>query len=109
MIVCDSSKEANDILTMNMKREDGDWGYSVDFYQSMHPALGPGQGLDAMNRVMIQTIAASVDTLKPSKKGEATRIGLVEWLKHEITLATTDATYGRMNPFQEPKVEKAFW
>ena len=109
MIICDSSKEANDILKTNVNGEEGDWGYSMEFYQSMHPALAPGQGLDGMNRVMIQNIAASIDKLKAPRKGEATRIKLMEWLQHELTLATTNAVYGHMNPFQNPKIEKAFW
>lgn len=109
MIVCDSSKEANDILQLNVNGEEGDWGYSMEFYRSLHPALAPGQGLDDMNRVMIQSIAASVDKLKPTRKGETTRIKLMEWLRHEVTMATTNSVYGDMNPFQDPKIEKAFW
>lgn len=64
MVVCDSSKEANDILKSNMNGDEGDWGYSMEFYKSMHPALAPGEGLDSMNRVMIQNVAASIESVE---------------------------------------------
>ncbi|KAI4249041.1 MAG: hypothetical protein LQ352_005748 [Teloschistes flavicans] len=106
--ICASSKEANDILAVNLNCEDGDWGYSHDVYQSMHSALAPGAGLDGMNRVMIQNIAGSLERLKPTEN-QPTRIGLAEWSRHEITLATTNSVYGKHNPFKQPKVERAFW
>lgn len=108
MVVCDLSKEANDILKINVNGDEGDWGYSMEFYKSLHPALAPGEGLDAMNRVMIQNIAASTEALKPTRT-RATRIGLMEWIRRQITMATTNSVYGSMNPFKDPKIEKAFW
>ncbi|KAL8700525.1 MAG: hypothetical protein Q9201_005400 [Fulgogasparrea decipioides] len=106
--ICASSKEANDILAVNLSGEDGDWGYSHDVYKSLHSALAPGVGLDGMNRVMIQNVADSVDKLR-AKGGRLTRIGLWEWSRHEITLATTNSVYGKHNPFKDPRVEQAFW
>ena len=82
MVVCDSSKETNNILKINVNGDEGDWGYSMEFYKSLHPALAPGKGLDAMNRVMIQSVAASLDALKPIS-AKPTRIGLVKWLRHQ--------------------------
>lgn len=108
MTVCQSSQEANDILNLNVNGEEGDWGCSVDFYKSIHSALAPGQGLDGMNRLMIRNIATSIDSLKPIQKA-GTKIKLAKWLRHHITLATTNSVYGPMNPFQDPKIEEAFW
>lgn len=108
MTVCQSSQEANDILNVNVNGEEGDWGYSVDFYKSLHPALAPGQGLDSMNRLMIRNIAISIDSLNPTQE-TGTKIKLARWLRHHITLATTNAVYGPMNPFQDPEIEEAFW
>lgn len=107
MVVCDSSKEANVILKTNMNGDEGDWDYSMEFHKSMHPALAPGEGLDSMNRVMIQNVAASIEALKPTET-KATRIGLMRWNCHENTLATTNSVYGPMNPFKDPKIEDAF-
>ena len=108
MAICASSKEANDILNKNVNGDEGDWGYSVEFYKSMHPALAPGAGLDGMNRVMIQNIANSLDSLN-RRAGRSQRIRLNEWCRHEITLATTNAVYGPHNPFKDQAVEDAFW
>ena len=108
MNICASSKEGNEIIANNLNGEDGDWGYSHDAYTSMHSALAPGSGLDGMNRVMIQNIACSLDGLIPCKS-QVMEIKLGEWSRHEITMATTNAVYGRCNPFKDARVEKAFW
>ena len=108
MIVCNLSKKANDILNVNTNGEQGDWGYSMEFHKSLHPSLASGAGLDAMNRIMIQNIASSIDRLQPVG-GKPTRIGLMAWVRHEMTTATTESVYGPLNPFRDPKVEEAFW
>ena len=108
MAACASSDRANEIVKINVNGEEGDWGYSMDFHKSMGSSLAPGAGLDGMNRVMIQDVAASLQKLDRGS-GQGTRIGLVEWIRHEITIATTNAVYGPMNPFNDPKAEEAFW
>lgn len=112
MTICASSKEANRILNMNINGDEGDWGFSMDYHRSLHPSLAPGPGLDAMNRVMIKNITISLDHLYPSINDVngpvGKRIGLMKWLRHETTLATTNSVYGPLNPFKDPKVEEAF-
>ncbi|OAK95751.1 cytochrome P450 [Phaeosphaeriaceae sp. SRC1lsM3a] len=34
---------------------------------------------------------------------------LFEWIKHEVTLITTDSVYGPSNPFRTSNVEQSFW
>ncbi|CAL8576269.1 hypothetical protein XPA_002158 [Xanthoria parietina] len=108
MTICASSKEGNEIIANNLNGEEEDWGYSHDVYKSMNSALAPGPGLDGMNRIMIQNIAHSLDKLK-SQEGQAVVIELGKWSRHEITMATTNSVYGKCNPFNDPKVESAFW
>lgn len=112
MTICASSKEANRILNMNINGDEGDWGYSMDFHKSLQPSLAPGPGLDAMNRAMIKNITTSLDNLYPSINDVnvpmGKRIGLMKWLRHETTLATTNSVYGPLNPFKDPKVEESF-
>ena len=107
----DWSDDAEKIVLRNLNGEDGDWGISIESYQAIRNALAPGTDLDAMNRVMIQDIAASFDKLRPDrKKGlAASKIGLMHWLRHELTVATTNAVYGPQNPYQDPNVEHSFW
>ena len=102
--VCGSSKTARDILNTNTNGDEGDWGYSITFYKMIHTPLSPGPELDAMNRVMAQKVTASIDRIRVQKV-----VRLFEFIRHEITLATTDSVYGPQNPFKDPEIEDSFW
>ncbi|KAH7088269.1 cytochrome P450 [Paraphoma chrysanthemicola] len=102
--VCGSSKVANDILDTNVNGDDGPWGYSITHYPAVRVPLLPGPGLDAMNRVMAQKVAASIDGMS-----NEIHVKLFKFISHEITLATTDSVYGPQNPFRNPTVEQSFW
>lgn len=64
--VMGGSDAAKTILTKNMDPKEGDWdsAYAVSYSKAIHPAMSPGAGLDAMNRVVIQKLAESLETLK---------------------------------------------
>lgn len=102
--ICGVSKTANDILMTNVNGDEGHWGYSITFYKMMHTPLAPGPQLDAMNRVMAQKVTASIGALKGPKY-----VRLFEFIRQEITLATTDSVYGPKNPFKDPSISEAFW
>ena len=103
MRICGSSKIANDILGTNVNGDEGFWGYSITFYKTIHTPLSPGPELDAMNRVMAQKVMASIDRL------EEKVVNFFDFIKHEITLATTDSVYGPQNPFKDPAIVESFW
>ena len=103
MSICGSSKTANEILNTNVNGDEGFWGYSITFYKAIHTPLAPGSELDAMNRVMAQKVASSIDRL------EEKVVGLFDFIKQEITLASTDSVYGPKNPFKDPEIAKTFW
>jgi len=103
------SDEADKIIMTNVNGDEGDWGMSVESYQAMRSALTPGADLDAMNRVMIQNIAASLEHIRPEKGCLGTSISLMRWLRHELTIATTNAVYGPLNPYVDRNVEDGFW
>jgi hypothetical protein len=88
----------------NVNGDEGHWGYSVTFYKMIHTPLAPGPELDAMNRVMAQRVTASIDALQAPKTTP-----LFEFVRKEITLATTDSVYGPKNPFKDPAISEAFW
>ncbi len=104
-----ASETANKIIMKNVNGDEGDWGLSMDTYKCMRTAMTPGSGLDSMNRVMIQELAASMEKLHVEKSSSSITIGLMEWLRHEITLATTYAVYGPQNPYRDENVENGFW
>jgi len=103
MRICGSSKIANDILGTNVNGDEGFWGYSITFYKTIHTPLSPGPELDAMNRVMAQKVMASIDRLEDKV------VNFLDFIKHEITLATTDSVYGPQNPFKDPAIVESFW
>ena len=80
----------------------------MDYHRSLHPSLAPGPGLDAMNRVMIKNITISLDHLYSSINNVngpvGKRIGLMKWLRHQTTLATTNSVYG---PLIHSKIQKS--
>jgi hypothetical protein len=97
--------DAYKILEKDMDPEAGQYG---NIYVAMHRALNPGQTLDELNRVTIDRVCGFVGNLR-SEAWEVKEISLVEWLRHHVTLATTDAVYGPYNPFRDGKVENSFW
>ena len=102
--VCGTTKETFEIIMSHVHGEKGDM---KGFFNSTRTTLGPGPGLDGMNRKMIEKVAASLDKL--TEVAGPKRIMLQKWLEHEITHATTESVYGPENPYRDPKVEDAFW
>lgn len=70
----------------------------------MHHGLSPGTALNGMNNAMIKHVCECIDTIGPAKI-----VRLDAWLRHNVTLATTNAVYGPYNPFKKSTVENAFW
>jgi hypothetical protein len=100
------SKTATDIIHTNINGENGDWGYVMTFHDAIQPSLAPGIHLDAMNRVMLGSIA---QTFAQLQEKVPTTVRLLGWVNHQITLATTGSVYGPHNPYKDPQLEAAFW
>ena len=99
------SKMAMNILLKNMTGQDGKSSFLLDITKAMHGALAVGAELDRMNKSMVESLSSRVEDLL----AQPGPVGLFEWTRRCITLASTDATYGPKNPFKDPEVEKAFW
>lgn len=56
---------------------------------------------------------AVIDVLEQSFRKHGTHgpqtAGLVEWIRKEISRATTDAVFGPQNPYRDPALLDAFW
>lgn len=105
--ICGISVETHHVLMNNVNGDEGDWGLSMDSYAAMRNALLPSPDLDQMNRDMIQSIAASLDSLEVSR--DRTKLKLAHWLRRNVTRATTNSVYGPQNPFKDDSVADAFW
>ncbi len=99
------SPDAEAIVTKNLSPTEGNAGFLKDFAKTMHASLSPGPNLKSMNRTALRDIEKFVDLLA---EGQG-QIRLVEWLRHILTIATTNAVYGPANPFANESVEQAFW
>lgn len=76
---------------------------ATDILHGMHPSL-LGKSLDQMNERMIRLLRPFIDEL-----GTVGTVDLYEWTRHSITIASTDSSYGDMNPYKDRKAENAFW
>lgn len=83
-------------------------GLLLEGLNATHQAMAPGPGFQRMLLAASQTIAEDLNTL--SEKGAAQRrVDLWQWVKHEVTHATTESVYGPMNPYRDLAVENGFW
>ncbi|CAG8952965.1 hypothetical protein HYFRA_00007681 [Hymenoscyphus fraxineus] len=109
--VCGLSQKARDLMMKNVKGTDDNWGISADMYPLFEELLKPGEGLDALNNVMIRVVGDALDSLAESMtaKSEKKTMSLNAWCREVISEATTDSLYGPANPFREPRIQEAFW
>ena len=83
-------------------------GLLLEGLNATHRAMAPGPGFQEMLHTANQTIAEDLNAL--SKRDTAhMRVDLWQWVKHEVTHATTESVYGPMNPYRDSAVEKGFW
>jgi hypothetical protein len=99
------SKTATDIVNTITHGEEGDSGMVMTFHDATQPALAPGMQLDAMNRVMLGLVAAALNRMREQ---EVMKVKLFNWVKGQITMATTNSAYGPANPYKGPEILDAF-
>lgn len=84
--------------------------------------MSPGPELDEMNqksmpfsiqmictkmRIVLDTLVPTLENITPP--GSGTDLRFFELIKEIITLVSTDAFYGKDNPFKDPEVAAGFW
>ncbi|KAE8395021.1 cytochrome P450 [Aspergillus alliaceus] len=92
-------------LQLLRDKESGGQGIGQQTADSMHPAL-LGDGLDQMNGKMVSLLQTVIDTLA-SRPGVV--LDLYEWCCHAVTVASTEAVYGPLNPYHLESNRRAFW
>lgn len=81
----------------------GGLGHARRILHVLVPTL-TGKSLDMMNSRMVKLMRPFIDEL-----GEKSTFDLYKWGQDAITAASTDATYGPMNPYGDKEVADAFW
>ena len=105
--LCRLSPQASRAITTNASLEKGEWGLYYEAMKGIHAATAPGGGLEHMNRIMIANVSTSFNSLKTGTL--PIRLNILSWLRHGITLATSEAVYGPANPLRNRTVEDGFW
>ena len=100
------SQDTGDKMMANVHGEEEGPSFFWDAITFTVKILKPGPGLDGMNRVMVQSVASLMDEL--AGKGQES-FDLWEWIRHVMTMATTESVYGPLNPYRDRAVEEAFW
>ncbi|KAH9895539.1 cytochrome P450 [Xylariomycetidae sp. FL2044] len=80
--------------------------YLSTFIPSVHPALSPGPGLDAINGAAIRYISSAFAELSASG---TTEVEMFAWIRQQMFMATTESIFGPKNPFRDPALEKAWY
>lgn len=97
------SEQGKKTLFHNVEGEKGDSSMFMDGLRLITRSLKPGPALDDMNREMGTSLCKVFEHMNSGTSD------LWEFVKHAMTIATTDAVYGPMNPYRDPKVEAGFW
>ena len=106
--ICHLSPRATKILMAKASLDKGDESLYSETLKAIHTTVGSGsEGLEHMSRIAIRNVCTSLDSLAIDTG--PVRLNLAFWLRHEITLATSEAIYGPANPFRDPNVEDGFW
>ncbi|KAK8121734.1 hypothetical protein PG984_010404 [Apiospora sp. TS-2023a] len=83
-----------------------DQNHFAVFRKAVRPVLAPGPYLNTMFQRSFRTMSLSLDAQLTS--AEPIKVDLLAWIRHEITLAGTDAEYGEANPFRDPSIEESW-
>lgn len=90
-------------LELMREKQSGGQGLKQAVIHAMQPTL-IGASLDRMNERMARLLRPLVDDL-----ASTSTVDLYGWCRHAITVASTNASYGPLNPYQDAKIEESFW
>ena len=90
-------------LDLLKETDAGGRGLGPKIMHAMTPTL-IGKSLDLMNIHMIRLIQPFIEKL-----GDSSTFDLYEWCKDATTAASSEATYGPMNPYKDKQVQDAWW
>ncbi|KAK4206355.1 putative 25-hydroxycholesterol 7-alpha-hydroxylase [Rhypophila decipiens] len=96
------SKKALAIIRADMATEAG---FMHGFTKAIRPALSCEPALDQLTGNALEVMSGSLDSIV---RDGGQNVKLVDWVRHNLLLATTDSVYGPSNPLRDPKNETAW-
>lgn len=91
----------------NASGDGGELVLSKELIGQIRSVILSGPDLDKMNHVMTRSIAASLDSLEVST--DKAKLKLDEWLRRNVTIATTNSIWGPQKPYKDDSMADAFW
>lgn len=101
------SQASAEALQANLGATDDGSSLLVEGLKVTQHAVSPQGGLKDLNQRAGEVTRARMDELMGACVTK--EVDLWSWLQHEITVVTTESIYGSENPYQDLKVEAAFW
>jgi hypothetical protein len=95
------SKHSAKLLTENAAGREVGNSLVVDGMKETHAAMSAG--LDWMNQTAVDIIGARMDQLEAEA---ATEVDLWKWVDSNVSLMTSGAVYGPMNPYRDPELAR---
>ncbi|CAD6439203.1 255a591b-6fe0-4c8d-8609-9114f4f524bb [Sclerotinia trifoliorum] len=101
------SESARDRLLENLLFDSDTSSLMIKGIKVIQVALSPLGGMKKMLQVAaLATKDRLDDQATPARNN---RTDLFEWVRHELTMVTTESLYGVRNPYRDPNVEAGFW
>lgn len=100
------TKKNEDAILRGIEPDSKDDSPVLDGLKYTKFAVSPQGGMPDMVRIATTTILSQLNQLQKERR---VKVDLWDWIRHEVSVATTDAVYGPANPYRDPKFEAAFW
>lgn len=101
------SKDASEKLKANLQSDRVSHSLLLKGLKATHQAMTPGKAINQMIHIAGQRTVKALDAINDTLS--TGQIDLRQWVRHEITMITTESVYGPLNPYRDPEVERAFW
>lgn len=96
------SKESVKLMHDDLTSEHG---FSLSWPKYNTTAMGPGKGLDAINRRAIEVFSNDMESLRAEGN---VKVGLWQWSRQTMVTSTTEAVWGLENPYRDAAVAEAW-
>ncbi|ESZ90837.1 hypothetical protein SBOR_8782 [Sclerotinia borealis F-4128] len=105
------SEAATDRLLANVFSDSDTPSLMLEGIKGIHGALSPAGGMNNMLRVAAIATKDRLDDLAAAARNNNSNHGtnLWEWVRHELTVVTTESVYGVENLYRDPNIEEGFW
>ncbi|KAI9646486.1 hypothetical protein NHQ30_004479 [Ciborinia camelliae] len=109
--LADLSEAATDRLLTDVHSDSDNPSLMLKGIKAIQGALSPVGGMQSMLQDAALATNDRLDDLEVLSRNDNTnnKINLWEWVRHEMTVVTTESLYGVENPYRDPKVEAGFW